>query len=899
MRPHALSATGHFALFAAILGAGLLPSSLDARPTIRSSFFGVYPAAVGSRLDNVPSKSGHCGVCHYDFNGGGARNPYGVRLGALLPGYPNNDAGRRLAIQFMDGEDNDTDGFTNHAEILDLTTYSNTPTFPGLTPANVGSVSNVTPSDLTGHLVPTTAADTQPPVVTVTSPNGSEVWAAASGRTVTWSATDNAAVNTVDLFYRDGDASPWLALAVNHANTGAFTWFVHNTPTTSARVRVVARDLAGNAGSDSSDQGFTITAQPGGIAPTTLRDFDQPGSQPFQAFAFDDRYACLACHGGYAPAVEPGHNFEGTMMGQSARDPLFYACLAIAEQDAPGAGDLCIRCHSPMGWMLGHSQPTHGGRLDAFDRDGLSCDVCHRLVDPIHKPGTSPAQDVAVLASLLPAHTPTGYSNGQFVIDPDQRKRGPFADAAAPHPFLPSGFHQTSAFCGTCHDVSNPVFVRSGPGQPYAVGPLDQPADSISSRVLMPLERTFSEWQHSAYPGGVFQPEFAGNRPSGIVSTCQDCHLRDVEGRGCNDPLAPLRPDLPLHDMTGGNAWMPAVMAGMWAGEVDVAALADGAARAVGMLQKAATLEVTVAAEGDSFRADVTVTNRTGHKLPTGYPEGRRMWLHVVARDGPGNVVYEAGAYDAPTGVLSQDPHAVIYEAHLGISTALASVLPVAAGPSFHFALNDTVVKDNRIPPLGFSNAAFEEFGGGPRDPDWMGPGQRYPDGQNFDVARFGMPAAARSVVARLYYQTTSKEYVEFLRDQNTTNAAGQTMHDAWVAHGRAAPVAMVADSASFGPVAVGPSGPAEPALRALGNPFTGSLAMSLELPAPAAVTIDVFDVRGARVSVASRGVLPGGEHPLVWDGRDGRGRDAGAGVFWVRVTAGERVWVRRVVRLR
>ena len=37
-------------------------------------------------------------------------------------------------------------------------------------------------------------------------------------------------------------------------------------------------------------------------------------------------------------------------------------------------------------------------------------------------------------------------------------------------------------------------------------------------------------------------PEFAGNKPSGIVSTCQDCHMRDVLGKGCNDPAAPTRP---------------------------------------------------------------------------------------------------------------------------------------------------------------------------------------------------------------------------------------------------------------------------------------------------------------------------------------------------------------------
>ena len=227
-------------------------------------------------------------------------------------------------------------------------------------------------------------------------------------------------------------------------------------------------------------------------------------------------------------------------------------------------------------------------------------------------------------------------------MDPTQYRRGPFTDPAAPHPFLASPFHRSSELCGTCHDVSNPAFDRVA-GADYAPGPLDQKADSVMSHLLMPLERTYSEWKNSAFPAGVYAPDFAGNKSDGIVASCQDCHLRDVSGTGCNDPAAPLRADLPLHDMMGGNAWMPSVVAALYPGETDAAALADGAARAVSMLQKAALVDVAVVHEGDSSRADVTVTNRTGHKLPTGYPEGRRMWLHVVARDEGGTVVYESG----------------------------------------------------------------------------------------------------------------------------------------------------------------------------------------------------------------------------------------------------------------
>ena len=42
-----------------------------------------------------------------------------------------------------------------------------------------------------------------------------------------------------------------------------------------------------------------------------------------------------------------------------------------------------------------------------------------------------------------------------------------------------------------------------------------------------------------------------------------------------------------------------------------------------------------------------------------------------------------------------------------------------------------------------------------------------------------------------VYHQTTSKEYIEFLRDANVTNDSGQIAYDQWVAQGMSAPVVM------------------------------------------------------------------------------------------------------------
>jgi hypothetical protein len=43
----------------------------------------------------------------------------------------------------------------------------------------------------------------------------------------------------------------------------------------------------------------------------------------------------------------------------------------------------------------------------------------------------------------------------------------------------------------------------------------------------------------------------------------------------------------------------------------------------------------------------------------------------------------------------------------------------------------------------------------------------------------------------RLYYQSTSKEFVEFLRDENRTNTKGQEMFDLWNMNGKCPPTLM------------------------------------------------------------------------------------------------------------
>jgi len=55
-------------------------------------------------------------------------------------------------------------------------------------------------------------------------------------------------------------------------------------------------------------------------------------------------------------------------MGNAGRDPVFWATLAVAEQDFDGSGDLCIRQRRPARRAPRGLQPGHG-----LERDCPGC----------------------------------------------------------------------------------------------------------------------------------------------------------------------------------------------------------------------------------------------------------------------------------------------------------------------------------------------------------------------------------------------------------------------------------------------------------------------------------------------------------------------------------------------
>ena len=617
-------------------------------------------------------------------------------------------------------------------------------------------------------------------------------------------------------------------------------------------------------------------------------DIQQPGTQPNEVGNLESPDKCDNCHGGYNSAVEPAFNWRGSMMANAGRDPIFWATLAIAEQDFDGAGDLCIRCHSTGGWYAGHSTPTDGSGLTVGDADGVDCDTCHKMTNPDNSEHLG-MMNPPFLANDGGSPATGYYGSGMLSLWAGSDKLGPYNDADARHQFMQSEFHRDVDYCGSCHDVSNPAvgdLAHNNGAQPTAntVEASGVPGDPVDTKAAFNneafmygiVERTFSEYKSGllsqtlvsdygnlplALQDGAIKAAYlaaGGNYQDGTERyfSCQTCHMRAVTGEGANKKGVPIRTDLPLHDQTGGNYWMADAIifqdslgelrlgGGLTTTQID--ALNAGKERAKQQLELAAKLEVT----GDLVNPDdlssgntLKVINLTGHKLISGYPEGRRMWLNIKWYNADNKLLREDGAYGPMTVELDgltysvnsildlQDPNTKIYEAHYAMTQdwgiQLANLgypleLPLSydrvsgevdktlndlvSMPSnvdgetyletFHFVLNNYVASDNRIPPYGFDYEEARKRNALPVPAEQYGYTAASGEYNYWDEFALNPPAGAAYATIDLLYQPTSWEYIQFLYLANDGQNAflgseGANMLVAWLNNEQAPPYVM------------------------------------------------------------------------------------------------------------
>jgi hypothetical protein len=130
-----------------------------------------------------------------------------------------------------------------------------------------------TPSDVAG-----TACGNA--TITVTSPNGGEIWTAGTTQTVTW--TSRCVTGSVDiLLYKDGEYRARLGMPP--ASAGRFDWYVCDALTNGAGYTIFLHctDECGQYLWDSSDASFTIAG--GSPVPTSLTITSPAGGETWVA----------------------------------------------------------------------------------------------------------------------------------------------------------------------------------------------------------------------------------------------------------------------------------------------------------------------------------------------------------------------------------------------------------------------------------------------------------------------------------------------------------------------------------------------------------------------------------------------------------------------------------------
>ena len=83
-------------------------------------------------------------------------------------------------------------------------------------------------------------------------------------------------------------------------------------------------------------------------------------------------------------------------------------------------------------------------------------------------------------------------------------------------------------------------------------------------------------------------------------------------------------------------------------------------------------------------------------------------------------------------------------------------------------------------------------------------------------------------------------------------------------------------------------------------NPFAGRVRAFFTLPSPVEdAELSLYDASGRRVRTLIGGPLAAGSHSVEWTGTDDAGRPAAAGIFFMRLRAGDRTAVQKVLLVR
>jgi hypothetical protein len=563
--------------------------------------------------------------------------------------------------------------------------------------------------------------------------------------------------------------------------------------------------------------------------------------------------------------VSPFGEWRWSPMGLAGRDPIFYAQLdseiafvksffkddpAKVEEKIKQINNTCFKCHGVMGKRRlddDHGGPGKGNFeremvyatydsdssssnkqayvYGALARDGVSCMACHRIVDDkVPFPEFLKTKITGNFTIGNPAELFGPFEDKEIVTDPMNNSIGikPKHDA----------YIKSSRMCGNCHTINLPL--------------MDNPGADANKPHLEQL--TYLEWLNSSY-----QNEVGTNSKA---QTCQDCHM-STKYTNFEDtlnipliqqPIAFIEDDqypqtgnrLPhdkikvrfrdkgfaRHQLQGLNITLlemfrqfmspyksngTNILANVVLGvrQNDYMSGLDDLSTAIDAFKEQAknsTAEVSVSPatfSNQKLIADVKVTNKTGHRFPSGVgfrraflefrvvdnDSGKTVWcsgctnelgvimngagterlpseLFDVYKDGskPANHGYPAGCNDKylpGTNPQYYQPH-FFWDAQKNTGTAITRQdqvqiyeelnLNVQCAMTTSFLRRDYQLKDNRLLPLGWTSTGPLKADKTPFIPaDYLhetfpvsvGGDPAYADGSGTSVVRYEIPLNA------------------------------------------------------------------------------------------------------------------------------------------------------------
>jgi hypothetical protein len=405
---------------------------------------------------------------------------------------------------------------------------------------------------------------------------------------------------------------------------------------------------------------------------------------------------CARCHEGLLENgidVSPVTLWRSTMMANAAKDPLWRAKVSAEGTEFPdlkaAIEEKCIKCHSPVLYKQsvfdGLPYSIKNLENDRLARDGDTCTVCHQILPDNF------GQKESFSGDFMIWRDPPAALRTIFGPYPDPFA-GPMVNNAnyTPEFAYPSAEYiiNDAEHCATCHNLFTNYVLQNG---------------ELSDEKF-PEQTPYYEWKNSVYSTG------------GDLLTCQGCHMPQSASAIKISTVAPgatgTREPFWYHHFVGGNRLIPTMLKDNIAllGVTATTGHFDTTIANTTDLLENQTVDL-IASTGivdATLNVDVTLTNKAGHKLPTGIPL-RRVWIHLkVFKDN--DVIFESGAWDAATGRIDIEPNEDGYEHHYDTIDSEGQV------QIYEGIMKDDwddvtrlllrakdFAKDNRLPPKGFS----------------------------------------------------------------------------------------------------------------------------------------------------------------------------------------------------